>query len=376
MTNAEKRERNRAYYLKNRERILSKARARNGGRGNRQLSLVPGIDEACREAGYESMTENESAEIRLSSKLAEKLTSRVEAETSQPSWPEIVVAKPAETLRPTGEQESLEVNLDLSTYFQQRGFQMQKDFNVVWLLPQGPSRISETNVQRSATVGSQSEKPFKRVLCSPTFQLRLAFVICLNLLMIAMQVAFYREHDILPEFALPLAVVSELAFISLVSMKFRRGLEWIRVVSFLAFYGYFVGALSFHVYGKTRITAASQQLPTAGVSKSDLDKDIDDAKRSLEAARKGRSWANIELFGKEVFKLQEMKRNLPEPQFLGTSIEQFLYLEMILLVLLRALLMVAGALNAIRLREQLSESIASSCMSAQINDFGVTPLPV
>jgi hypothetical protein len=172
--------------------------------------------------------------------------------------------------------------------------------------------------------------------------------------MTAMQVAFYREHDILPGYAVPLALASELAFLSLVTIKFRRKLEWIRIGVHLIFFIYFVSALSFHVYAKSRTKAASE--PTFKLSETtEIKEQLKQAERSLEVATKGRAWKNMEVFGAEVSRLRKEISEAPRDLVLGTSSDQTLWIEAILLILLRALLLAASALNMLRLRDQTSE---------------------
>jgi len=60
----------------------------------------------------------------------------------------------------------------------------------------------------------------------------------------------------------------------------------------------------------------------------------------------------MELFGKEVARINDMIRELSKADSLGASNSQVLALEAILLIGLRALLMAASALNTIFLREQ------------------------
>jgi hypothetical protein len=184
--------------------------------------------------------------------------------------------------------------------------------------------------------------------------LRLLLVACLTLLMTAMQVEFYREHDILPGYAVPLALASEVAFLSLVSMKFSRSLEWLRIIIHLIFFGYFVSALSFHVYAKSRSKAATG--PKSAVPEmTEIGDQLKQAERSLDVATKGRAWKNMEIFGAEVSRLRKLISETPKAQVLGTSLDQTLWMEAVLLILLRALLLAASTFNALRLSNQYCE---------------------
>lgn len=93
----------------------------------------------------------------------------------------------------------------------------------------------------------------------------------------------------------------------------------------------------------------------SSADKVELEKQLSDARRSLEISTKGRSWKNIELSGTEVARLQGLIRELPRAKPLGISFDHMLIIEAGLLILLQALLMAVSALNVIKLR-QLAES--------------------
>jgi hypothetical protein len=212
-----------------------------------------------------------------------------------------------------------------------------------------PLTSSENKSQHriaSKLIGSLGRTPI-------SFMLRLLFVAGLTMLLTAMQVAFYKDHDVLPGYAIPLAIASELAFVSLMTMKFKRGMEWFRIAIYIIFFGYFVGSLAFHVFigVRAKTSSVSDQI-VSSKDKGELENQLNEAKRLLDVATKGRSWKNIELFGKEVAKINDMIRELPKADPLGASNSQVLALEAILLIALRALLMAASALNTIFLREQ------------------------
>lgn len=76
------------------------------------------------------------------------------------------------------------------------------------------------------------------------------------------------------------------------------------------FFGYFVSALSFHVYAKSRVKAASQ--PAVTVSETTEIRDqLKQTEKSLEVATKGRAWKNMEVFGAEVSRLRKLISELP-----------------------------------------------------------------
>ncbi|MDQ3233239.1 MAG: hypothetical protein M3Q07_15590 [Pseudobdellovibrionaceae bacterium] len=228
---------------------------------------------------------------------------------------------------------------------------MEKTLRLVDGMPVKRKSSDSENAAENPSVGNKG-RLFNRIPLS--FMLRLFLVLCLTLLMTAMQVEFYREHDILPGYAVPLALASEAAFLSLVSMKFSRSLEWLRIIIHLIFFGYFVSALSFHVYAKSRSKAASEPLVTAP-EMAEIRAQLKQAERSLDAATRGRAWKNMEIFGAEVSTLRKLKNDLPSNQVLGTSSDQTMWAEAFLLILLRALLLSASSLNALRLRDQFLE---------------------
>jgi hypothetical protein len=330
MTTAEKKQRNREYYLKNRERILSQAKARKSQKRQTHLEIVPPlkIENAEAVTSTEAVSDSEEHFQPVTRALKEVFQTSecmpgVRTETSEFTF-----------------------NMQFELTPMERSLKLARE------LGDEPRAVTESVKNSSNGMPGKLNVFFGKIPIS--FVLRLLLVAGLTILMTAMQVVFYREHDILPGNAVPLALASELAFLSLVTIKFRRKLEWIRIGVHLIFFVYFISALSFHVYAKSRAKAASE--PTFKPSETtEIKEQLKQAERSLEVATKGRAWKSMEVFGAEVSRLRKQISEGPKDLVLGTSSDQTLWIEAILLILLRALLLAASALNMLKLRDQTSE---------------------
>jgi hypothetical protein len=330
MTTAEKKQRNREYYLKNRERILNQAKARKSQKRQTHLEIVPPlkIENAVTVPSTELISDSDERSQTAKSALTE-------------------IFQTSEFI--------LGMKTEISDFFFNMQFEvasMEGSLKLASNLEHGREALTESEKKSQIRIANK----LSGLLCkvSISFILRLLLVAGLTLLMTALQVAFYREHDILPGYAVPLALASELAFLSLITMKFRRELEWIRIGVHLIFFVYFVSALSFHVYAKSRTKAASK--PTVEFSETtEIKEQLKQAERSLEVATNGRAWKNMEVFGAEVSRLRKQISEVPRDLVLGTSSDQTLWIEAILLILLRALLLATSALNMLRLRDQTYE---------------------
>jgi hypothetical protein len=350
MSTAAKKQKNREYYLKNREKILSRARERNNSKRRDHLEIVPNL------RSEEAQSDNSSgttSSLALPSEKIHHLSNSLQGQSrgnSAPGSAHAMAADRALALFDVAYEVSPH-GIDNSFIFRGKGNRMEQTLRLVNDMP---VKLKNSDAETAAENPSirKNGRPFRRIPLS--FMLRFLLVACLTLLMTAMQVEFYREHDILPGYAVPLALASEVAFLSLVSMKFSRSLEWLRIIIHLIFFGYFVSALSFHVYAKSRSKAASEQM-VAAPEKTEIREQLKQAERSLDAATKGRAWKNMEIFGAEVSRLRRLISETPNTQVLGTSLDQTLWMEALLLILLRALLLVSSALNALRLRDQSYE---------------------
>ncbi|WP_141732368.1 hypothetical protein [Oligoflexus tunisiensis] len=348
MSTAVKKQKNREYYLKNREKILSRARERNYSKRRDHLEIVPNL------RSEDAQSENSSGAVSGLARPSEKihqLSSTLQDRSRVNSAPGSAIAADGALALFDVAYEISPSSIDNTFFFKGKGTRMEQTLKLVDGMPLKRKASDSDNAAENPSVRRKG-RLFSKIPLS--FILRLLLVACLTLLMTAMQVEFYREHDILPEYAVPLALASEVAFLSLVSMKFSRSLEWLRIIIHLIFFGYFVSALSFHVYAKSRSKAASEQMLTVP-ELTGIREQLKQAERSLDAATKGRAWRNMEIFGAEVFRLRKLISATPNAQVLGTSLDQTLWIESVLLILLRALLLAASALNALRLRDQVCE---------------------
>ncbi len=346
MSTAAKKQKNREYYLKNREKILNRARERSNSRRD-HLEIVPNeYAQSEKFSGTASSSTRTSEKTHQLSNVSEEQSRSISA----PGSFQTNTADHALALFDVAFEVSSSC-FDNSFASSDKGARMEQTLSVAEGMP-----LKRKDSDSENTVEDTSFRKTKRIFRTMplSFMLRLLLVACLTLLMTAMQVEFYREHDILPGYAVPLALASEVAFLSLVSMKFSRSFDWLRIAIHLIFFGYFVSALSFHVYAKSRIKAASQ--PSVAVTEiTEIGMQLKQAERSLDAATRGRAWKNMEIFGAEVSKLRKQLSERPKAQVLGTSSDQTLWIEAILLILLRALLLAASALNMLRVRVQTYE---------------------
>ncbi len=375
MTTAEKKQRNREYYLKNRERILNQAKARKSQKRQTHLEIVPPLkienavavpstkaisdaDEnfqlAKRACLFEVAEQNAISETFEGSIVGARFqaSALMVSASSQYGSAHFLKVIPTETF-PTSEF-MLGMKTEISDFSFNMQFEvapMERSLKLARKLGDGPETLTEPEKKSQNEIAGKRSGLFGRIPVS--FILRLLLVSGLTILMTAMQVSFYRDHDVLPGYAIPLAIASELAFVSLMTMKFQKGMEWIRVAIYIIFFGYFVGSLSFHVFiGVRAKTSSVSDHIASSKNKGELESQLNEAKRLLDVATKGRSWKNMELFGSEVARINDMIRELPNVDPLGASNSQVLALEAILLIALRALLMAASALNTIFLREQ------------------------
>ncbi len=348
MSTAAKKQKNREYYLKNREKILNRARERNNSRRD-HLEIVPKLRS---EDAQPADSIGSISDLAQTSEKLHQLSNSSESQSrgnSSPGRAHAIAADSALGLYDVAYEFSPR-SIDNSFTFSGKDTQMEQTLRPDNRMPLKLKVSDSENVIETPIVRKK-----RRLFRIPiSFMLRLLLVACLTLLMTAMQVEFYREHDILPGYAVPLALASEVAFLSLVSMKFSRSVEWLRVMIHLIFFGYFVSALSFHVYAKSRSKAASGPL-SALPEMTEMGEQLKQAERSLDVATKGRAWKSMEILGAEVSRLRKLISETPKAQALGTSFHQTLWMEAVLLILLRALLLAASTFNALRLSNQYCE---------------------
>lgn len=312
ITHSEKKDRNREYYLKNRERILEKARARNSNKQDSILSDVIAQNTwYIKSGGYNGCLFDTERNVKCQSlQRAADATDLSDSPVLKAIWPLQEISEKTAAKLKSAENK------------------------------QGGSKLN-----------------LYRILLSTPLIGRFFLIAGINVLMTSMQVCFYREHDILPNFAIPLAIVSELSFISLVSLKLKQGWDWVRILVLLAFFGYFIGASTFHVFANNRASAVSNA--SLIEDNSEIRKRLEGARDSLRIAKSGRSWKNMEFFGAEVSKLESNLASIPNEKVLGVTLDHVLIVQTFLLVLLRVLLLAAEVLNVMRIREEFSLAVSS-----------------
>ncbi len=351
MTNAAKKERNRAYYLKNRETILAKARERSS-RSSKRLSVVS-EPESSKELHIPALQQEPVlAEYEVAQNRCHETGFTVPADLSERAASEKAESTDGTIISPPMTSHPLE-------------FQMTDYADVIWLIKPAEEESDSRSSAEAPEAQPGSQVPEKPEVCTQVksnanwqfwvpFSLRLLLVLTVNLLLVFMQVEFYRKHDVLPQFAWPMAIVSEVAFLSLVCMRFENRLDWVRVGAFALFFLYFVGALFFHVLAESRSQLEATLNNPMASEKDFIEKELNSARESLKIAEKGRSWKNIEIFGEQVTRLQNLRLEKPKDQTLGFSAEGIVWIQVILLISMRALLMATESLNAIRIREKFA----------------------
>ncbi len=350
MSSVAKKQRNREYYLKNREKILNRARERNNSKRRDHLEIVPKLRSEDAKSDIFNGTASGSARTSEKNHQLSNISEGQSRSNSAPGSFQVNAADGALALFDVQYQAAPRC-FDNSFIFRGKVTGIEQTLRLVDDMPPKRKKSDSENAAEDPLFRKKG-RLFRKTPLS--FMLRLLLVACLTLLMTAMQVEFYREHDILPGYAVPLALASEVAFLSLVSMKFSRSLEWLRIIIHLIFFGYFVSALSFHVYAKSRSKAATG--PKSAVPEmTEIGDQLKQAERSLDVATKGRAWKNMEIFGAEVSRLRKLISETPKAQVLGTSLDQTLWMEAVLLILLRALLLAASTFNALRLSNQYCE---------------------
>ncbi|MDQ3232048.1 MAG: hypothetical protein M3Q07_09530, partial [Pseudobdellovibrionaceae bacterium] len=222
MSTAAKKQKNREYYLKNREKILSRAKERNNSKRRSHLEIVPNL--RSEDAQSDSSSRTVSGSVWTSENIHHF------SDTLQGQWRGNSASGSAQAMAADGALALYDVayevpsrSIDNSFIFRGKGTQMEQTLRLADGVPLKRKASDSENAAENPSVRRKG-RLFSRIPFS--FLLRLLLVACLTLLMTAMQVEFYREHDILPGYAVPLALASEIAFLSLVSMKFSRSLEW------------------------------------------------------------------------------------------------------------------------------------------------------
>ncbi len=127
-----------------------------------------------------------------------------------------------------------------------------------------------------------------------------------------------------------MAIVSEIAFLSLISIRFKNRVDWFRAGAFGFFFLYFVGALSSHVLTESRAQLEASLTKSTTVDKGLIAEKLKSVRETLRIAEKGRSWKNMEVFGAQVTRLHSLILAKPQERALGFSTEVVVWIQIIL----------------------------------------------
>ncbi len=192
----------------------------------------------------------------------------------------------------------------------------------------------------------------------PANLMRFIFMIGLTSLFYLLQVEFFKEHDVSPQFSWGLALASEGSLIALMLTKYRsRWMNFLKGLTYCLLFSYLVISLGFHQYQTSRqkLTSDERIEQNGEDSRTQIKKQLDQAIASLDKATHGRSWDNMKLFGEQVSKLQDKLDSLSTKKSLGVTDSQMYLISAILIILFRVILIAENSLNAIKLREDLDE---------------------
>jgi hypothetical protein len=184
---------------------------------------------------------------------------------------------------------------------------------------------------------------------------QLIVTIGLSILASFLQFEFYREHDVLPGYAWPLAVAGTVGMLSLATVKFEGfWADLPRKLLYGACYVFMVMSASFHVasdaWNRAARLPSETQIGQSSVSSSHAEglQAIVDA---LKQATKNRAWNTMATLGAEVSKQTASRTSMPVPKPLGVPQDLMIWTGAAITVLLRALLEGIQAVNAIALRK-------------------------
>ncbi len=213
-------------------------------------------------------------------------------------------------------------------------------------------------VENSFNFQSGWKTEIQKLFGSSANLMRLIFMIGLTSLFYMLQVEFYKEHDVSPQFSWGMALASEASLIVLMLTKYRSPwLNFIKGFTYCLLFSYLIISLGFHQYQSSRLKLTTEDRIEQNDSvRIQLENQLNQAMVSLNKATRGRSWDNMKLFGEQVSKLQDKLDSLSTKQSLGVTDSQMYLVSAILIMLFRVILIAVNSLNAIKLREDLNES--------------------
>ncbi len=313
---------NRQYYQKNKEKLKRKAMERRRRKNGTKLSLVK--------------PENSNPKVETpQEECAGKLNSV-----------ENIVFETTENTKDW-------LNPFVETFkFNPSDFEVETKFETLCL-------TSKFKIENKLNFQLGWKNGIQHLFGSPANLLRLIFMIGLTSLFYMLQVEFYKEHDVSPQFSWGLALASEVSLIALMLTKYRSPwLNFIKGFTYCLLFSYLIISLGFHQYQSSRfkLTLQDRIQQNDDGNQSQIKRQLDQAIASLDKATRGRSWDNMKLFGEQVSKLQDKLDKLSTKQSLGVTDSQMYLVSAILIILFRVILIAVNSLNAIKLREDLNES--------------------
>ncbi len=363
-----RKEYNRQYYLRNRDRLRERAKKRKRSRiGKADLKLVSNVETLS--AKVETIME-ESAEtasprmlkpqsnvetFRLKPTRNGVETIRIIEQMLKPS--QVLMLKPQrnietsfalDLLKPTVETFNYEAAPDVETAETKESAMEAKVIDIETKEDVETPR-KERNVNLTWTEG------FKRLFGSPSNVLRLLFMIGMTTLFYFLQVEFYEKHDSVPELAWGLALACELSLLCLLLTKFDSWWKnFLKGVVYVALFGYLIASLGFHQYQDSRLKLVEEnQVEETVGRKAELQEQLRVAQLALESATKGRSWDNMQLFGEQVEKLQLEIVGISKTKSLGVTDSNMTLASALLIILFRILLIAVNSINTLKLRENI-----------------------
>ncbi len=356
MTSTEKKYKNREYYESNREVIKNRARERYHmqKRLEEKASAAPALTEALTlvpealaiaEPQALKLCPGQSWNPRHGFDQTRDLYQQYEVKIVTQNIAVTNIASSAETVPEHHSRLAEEI-----PRYSQSAEVMQNDTES---LHEGvKNEAPHTEKQAIGNESSAWSKGFLRILASPALFFQVLFITGITSILTAMQIGFYRAHDIFPGLAVPLAVACELSLLYLVSIRCSGLSNGIRVGLYALMFGYIVSSLSFDVFFQSRnqMRASTQSGPAATEARSELHEDLKKAEAALETAAKGRSWKNMALFGEQVSSIQKRLSEVHETKEFGVTDSEAMIAGAVLLVVLRALLMGVNSMAMCGLR--------------------------
>ncbi len=309
---------NRQYYQKNKEKLKQKAMERKRRKNGAKLSLVK--------------PENSNLTVETMQTEQAEMLKRLKNTVRKPyditdDW-----------LKPHVEP----------FIFNSLTFEVETKFEITGLNPDSREVEKKFNFQH----GWKTE--FQKLFGRPANLMRLIFMIGLTSLFYLLQVEFFKEHDVSPQFSWGLALASECSLLALMLTKYRsRWINFLKGLTYCLLFSYLVISLGFHQYQSSRqkLTSDDKIEQNGESDRTQIKKQLDQATASLEKATRGRSWDNMKLFGEQVTKLQDKLDGLSSKKSLGTTDSQMYLVSAILIIMFRIILIAVNSLNAIKLRE-------------------------